>query len=326
MPDIIYDYSFLKNKKRSVRKQAQLLKRRLRRQGIPFVNHPSLVTKVSSKRSFAAAMHQEGLNHPETKDFSPKNLAYLLNKFGRVFIKPNYGSGGKGIMIVEKGVTSYKLTVNLPKEAELFKDGIYEPISDVSTYMRVRFEDLDTIEMFDLIQTIIDLYFDQYHHDYTVQPGISGICLRGKSFDLRVTTQRDGSNEIKVTGAFLRVGGNISQGGYFAPISLISELVGEDAENLLQSAFQLALAAHSSLEEPSHGKTFAELGCDIVFDQEGKAFIIETNAKPGYINIFDQHERQLFGADHATIVKQLRAMDDTRNRTLLDYSLYLKAS
>ena len=328
LPNLIYDYSFLKNRKKSRKKMANALKHKLKEQGIPFMNDPSLVSKVSSKKEFAVAMKQAELSHPETHNYSEKNISDLLEKYGFVFVKPTYGSGGKGILKIERDATQknkFNLAVNLPKNAILPKQVFIEPISDVSLFRKAHFKDVDYFELLLIIHYLKNNFFQQFQDNYIVQQGIRSFSLSGKKCDLRVTTQRNEDNKIVITGSILRVGENISQGGYFANPSIILEFAQGETEKLINDAYKLALRAHAAMESLIPGKYFAELGSDIVFDKSMSPVIIEANAKPGYISIFENYGQQLMDGKAGELHRYLTNMDQMRNKTILGYSFYLKS-
>ena len=328
MPHFVYDYSFLKNKKNNKKKQGKKLRRKLIKQtGIYFLNNPDLVTKVSNKRTFASAMQAANLNHPDTYDFNEQNLVALLLKNDLVFVKPIHGSGGKGIFMIERSKSDenkFNLSVNLPKTVGLFEEGDYETISDFSSFHKVSFKNLDIIPMLSLMQTIGKTIFNYSQDKYVVQQGIYCATLAGRKFDLRVNTQRNQNNEVQVTSSMVRVGGNISQGGYFAKPKIISQFAGGHSEKLIRSAYELALASHAAIEKLEPGKYMAELGVDIIFDDKGIPVVIEANAKPGYISIFKFIDQQFTGIDSDGVFKELIDMDQLRNSVLLDYMQFLK--
>jgi glutathione synthase/RimK-type ligase-like ATP-grasp enzyme len=91
---------------------------RLRNQGIHFINFP-LYRQANKLQNYEYlnSLDQLKSHVPPTKRLSFEHLNSFIQQYGKVIIKPIYGSKGRGITIIEKDQVSIRLPNFLRKIA-----------------------------------------------------------------------------------------------------------------------------------------------------------------------------------------------------------------
>lgn len=220
---------------------------------------------------------------PETRLASVRNLAHMLNRFETVFVKPVFGSGGKGIASIRRWRGGY----------------VVERVG----HPRVRVSSLAGA-----IAALGGL-----NRRYLIQQGLKLNYLRGSTFDIRAIVQKNGEGKWQISGKAVRAGrrGNITSnlhtGGraHSVPSVLQYCFPGRAAE-IEGEIDNVAIRVAEVMNK--HAGPLCDLGLDMGVDIEGKVWLIEVNSKPGrkvFLQIGDREGRQ-------------RAV-----RTLMEYAKYL---
>lgn len=194
---------------------------------------------------------------PPTYPFNQKRLSAMLARYGMVYVKPDAGSLGIGVMRVEKN------------------GGTYRYQSGVRTFTFPTFE-----KLYQSIQSRCS------SKRYLIQKGVHVLRHKGNPFDFRVMIQKKPSGGWECTGTAGRVAHplkavtNGSQGGtIFKANLLIEPKYGTEATtSLLQKMEQIAqlTAAQFSCSYPAMN----ELGLDIAIDRRLNPWILEVNTHP----------------------------------------------
>jgi len=185
----------------------------------------------------------------------------MLEKYGRIVVKPVNGHQGIGIVYVEKN--PYGIRVVEEEYNQL----------------------LTTEEFAELIKSKIA------EEPFLAQPYIRGITKDGKSCDFRLHVQKNQQGIWVFTAGYVRVaqGGsivcNISRGGYTNYLEPFLEYeYGERGREFIPKLeeFALGLANHlDNIHEKTFNESLDELGIDIGIDENERIWLYEVNWRPG---------------------------------------------
>ena len=194
---------------------------------------------------------------PETRRMNEQSLRSMLNRYSMVYVKPDAGSGGKGVMRVERvnGLYSYQ-----------------------------------TEEKKRTFASFASLYRSLLRHKrkrpYLVQRGIRLLKYKGRRFDIRVMVQRNLRRTWETTGMIGRVAHprkivtNYHNGGKPMEVrTLLKPLV--SGKSLSRIEKRLSMAGYDAAKALS--RTYPGLGmvgADIGLDADFHPWIIELNTNP----------------------------------------------
>lgn len=207
------------------------------------------------------------LHLPDTElTHNYEQIKAFIDLYDSIILKPTLLSRGRGICIISKDNTSYKVFD-------------YRNRDIVETQLN------SEEELKNFFETNKD-FFNQY----LIQQHLKLAKVNGGAFDIRVVMQKEKINEWKCTGIECRVAGekilltNISRGGY--ALTLDNALDGafpnelEKQNTIKENLNALCLKLCKSLESTGHH--FAEFGMDIAVDENGSLWIIEVNVFPSF--------------------------------------------
>ncbi|MNW27502.1 Endospore coat-associated protein YheD [compost metagenome] len=184
----------------------------------------------------------------------------------RLFLKPQAGTHGKGVLAVMSS-----------------PDGMYLSVAGRNHRNQsfcLRFQDRDTA---------ID-WVDEYvaGQRYIVQPFLDLAGRKGRPFDVRALVQKNRAGVWTLTGLVVREGSspegltsNLHGGGSAHPaLAYLKGLFGpEAAATLVQELETLALKLPHLLE--AHYGSLGELGIDFGVDTSRRIWLLEVNSRPG---------------------------------------------
>jgi hypothetical protein len=193
---------------------------------------------------------------PRTCLYTSKNLQMMLSRYGMVVLKPVRGTGGRGIIKVEKNKKGYKLTYQSNKHS-------YRNFSSLLTGIKAK----------------------SYRRSYLIQRGIHLATIGGRPIDYRVKYVKvNGVWNIRaMVGRLARPGlfvTNLCRGGTLMTAaqgirrSLSSRVVG----SMKREMRQLTRASTSELER--HYPGIGQLGYDYGIDRNGHIWMLEVNTRP----------------------------------------------
>ncbi|GED73141.1 hypothetical protein BRE01_68430 [Brevibacillus reuszeri] len=208
-------------------------------------------------------------NVPSTKWYSKSTLKAMLERYKMVYVKPNTGTGGSGVMRVEKSGGHYKY--QLKTTARTFKS-------------------------FDSLASFIDK--KKKNRSYIIQRGVNLLQYNGRSFDLRVMVQKNPKGKWETTGVIGRLGHpkkiitNVCKGGSSKPVEL---LLGKNVNNLSQCKQRLrSLGTRTARQLNSAYKNLKEIGLDVGVDRYLKEWVIEVNTRPAIYGFKSLKDKSIY--------------------------------
>jgi hypothetical protein len=203
----------------------------------------------------------ELLRHlPETHWLKTSVANRMLKSYSTIFIKPNGGSGGTGIIRVRKKTSS---------PGYEFRSGR-------------RLKIVSSASMYKELQT-----YQKSRKKYIVQRGLKLARYKGRIFDIRMFLQKPPSGWT-VSGMAARVAGahlivtNHHQGGYGKPLDKVLMHIFENNNSKVKE-YIYQLKKISLIMAHTLDKRFSdicELGIDLGIDTDGRVWIIEANSRP----------------------------------------------
>lgn len=323
LPEAVYDYSFYAPKHNSSAKdqasslalfeKAAALKEDLKNHQIPFYMKKKAYLLVKDKLQFAAFAEKENLSHPQTLKFSKENFKTMLSKHKIIYLKPQKGFQGYGIVIIKKIADDY-VSISYRRK---------DPLSDNMISVQIdKLLSADAYEKF----LVIKRELKTEKEAYLIQEGINYLNLNGRQTHFRVMTQRGKDGILHFVECIAKVGGNVSEGGKsYRTDKVLKNLESSSRsyEQMMDSLKEQSLKTHLMVEKYS-ASLIGELGSDLVLDKKGKAVVIETNNKPGLL-YFDRLEDIANRSEYHKETAKKAAIK--RENHILDYGIFLsKAS
>lgn len=194
---------------------------------------------------------------PHTEKLQRSTLAAMLSRYGMVYVKPEKGTFGNGVMRVEQAAGGFKYQAGTNIRSFTSYDAMYD----------------------DLKKTIKG-------RSYLVQKGIHLLKHRGRKFDIRVMVQKNPNNRWEATGIIGRVAHprkvvtNFHNGGTLKPAALLLSSYMDTVEKtgFFNSLKVLGVRVASRLESRYPG--IKEIGLDIAVDRSKHAWVLEVNTCP----------------------------------------------
>nr|WP_238357867.1 YheC/YheD family protein [Cohnella zeiphila] len=259
-PNMIYDRCRIQRSKRF----EQLLAFRKKYGHLTFLNRP-LRNKWTVYRTLGkVAAFRPHL--PATRLYtSSDDVNALLAKYPLVYLKPINGTGGRGILRIEKMRNGTLLLQGRDHSRR-----IIEP-------MRISRDRLSA----ELRK------WEKKGEKYIAQQGLNIKLPNGRVHDYRMLVQKNGSGEWEVTGCAGRVGpprsitSNLHGGGEAAPMNaLLRRWVGSEAalRQIRETAERFGISVARHLE--STYDALCELALDLAIDRSGRVWLLEVNPKP----------------------------------------------
>ncbi|MCZ8513443.1 YheC/YheD family protein [Paenibacillus filicis] len=196
---------------------------------------------------------------------SLKDLSQMLKKYPIVYMKPKNGTGGRGIVRLQR----------LGSSQIVWMEG-RDPSRRILPQQKIHIRQIPA-----------KLSSWKLEELYLVQQGIPLALKDGRVHDFRMLVQKDGSGEWQVTGCAGRIGprlsvtSNLHGGGTAVPMEiLLRNRFGteEKVREIKKDAYALGLRVVKQLE--SKFGALCEAGIDLAIDPKGDIWLLEVNPKP----------------------------------------------
>ncbi|MEK3732802.1 MULTISPECIES: YheC/YheD family protein [Paenibacillus] len=215
---------------------------------------------------------------PTTRRYSIEALRELLAAHTVVYIKPDRGTYGIGVMSVEI----------VPPEKSSENSDLQDSQSiaeSASPSYRLRYEQKkETFSSIEALHKTLKSLINK--REYLAQQGIDLLRFEGRPFDLRVLTQKTPTGQWATTGIIGRVAAknkivtNHHSGGIVKHFkTLMSEhMNAEEIENIRQELKILGVNVAAQLQK-SYPR-LKEIGLDVAIDSRWNIWILEVNTRP----------------------------------------------
>lgn len=195
---------------------------------------------------------------PLTKTYNRASLRSMLNTYKMVFVKPDTGSGGHGVIKVLQQGNVYKYQLQTANRRFLTFQQMADSIAKHTSRRK-----------------------------YLVQQGVHLLRYKNRPFDLRIMVQLNAKKRWETTGIVGRCANdrkivtNICQGGDPVPVhTMLNGYFKNPAQKILfiRSLRRIGtlIAGHLSRTYPR----LIEIGVDVGIDNRKKPWIIEVNTRP----------------------------------------------
>lgn len=211
---------------------------------------------------------------PETAIFTAGSLTRMLNRYNTVYVKPDHGNHGTGVMRVWRSKAGGKYSVQSGSRTRSYGSvGALYTALQAARIGRQR---------------------------YLVQRGIRLCRYEGRPFDLRIMVQSNPEQKWEVTGMLARVAGsrgvvtNVRHGGSVVSMDRVCRSIGMNLSQIAALRGRLRkVGLRTSSAMLRRFKRIKELGLDVGLDESRRPWIIEVNTSPDlslFLRVKDHRE------------------------------------
>lgn len=268
-----------------------------------FLNPSALSDLLTNKFAFAELLNKSGIATIPTVLMEKGDVQQALNLLKAhnfIYLKPTYGSRGRGIIVIENAATAYALHY------------------DNTTTSISNDEQLQSV----LTSLIANT-------SYIAQPRVNYHLYNGSPYDIRVLVQNRGNAQYIISGEAVRIGkqaswvSNLDAGGTAIPVDDLKEFYestyGDNFEDTITKARSICLRSTYALHQ-QYGE-FCEVAYDIILSSDKGPLILEANARPSRwsFNVIAASYK-----DNPTVFQQYRDVRKTTVSMPLLYAEQLK--
>lgn len=207
---------------------------------------------------------------PNTEPYSGQALQQFLDTYKVIYVKPAIGSVGIGVARIEKMGSEYHF---------------------ISSKMR---KILTRPRLLQVVRKWVG------NKRFLIQQGIPLARFEGKTYDIRVSVQKNGEREWTVSGMVAKVANqknklsNLSRGGRAYPLNTVMQkaFTPEEQVQIFRRIEEAAIDIARTYGR--HFPSLADLGMDMGIDQNGHPFLIEVNVRDQRYSFFKAGERGMF--------------------------------
>jgi hypothetical protein len=208
---------------------------------------------------------------PATMRFNQASLRTMLDRFGMVYVKPEFGTFGKGVMRVERSKQTFR----------------YQTGKRIRTFSSVP-------PLYDAILK------DTRGKRYLVQRGVHLLKYNGRRFDLRVMVQLNMKKKWETTGIIGRLAAprkivtNYHNGGTPMPVQRLfsPHLSRKGIVSKVRSLESMGVRAGAAMKRKFPG--VCEIGVDVGMDRTFTPWILEVNTRPDPYIFLKLPDRSIF--------------------------------
>jgi glutathione synthase/RimK-type ligase-like ATP-grasp enzyme len=259
IPRYIYDRCFYKNDERS-KKSKPIVQWLKNRPDTEFLGY-GLPSKFDIYQVLANDFDLSAYTPATEKVTSAPEVIKSLLKHKQILLKPEFGSQGKGIIVLSLENGQIKLVTQ--HREHLFTKLFIKP-----GHFKLWFQKLLEVQ------------------PYLLQPFLSLQNEENKPFDIRILLHKNKDGIWAECGRGVRIGqtgniiSNISGGSTICSYDEWKKALTSNQLTLLESDLATILQQIPFLLEQQFGRLF-ELGIDIGVAKDGSVWILDTNSKPG---------------------------------------------
>ncbi|XEC96448.1 YheC/YheD family protein [Paenibacillus tarimensis] len=259
-PHMIYDRCRIQRSHRF----EQLKKFRVRYQHMKFLNRPMRNKWTVYRTLISDNRFRPHLPHTRIVEGS-RDISEMLERYPLLYLKPINGTGGRGILRIEKQRGRTWLIQGRDLSRKIIRP---ERVSSSA-----------------ILRKVAAWYSEDRR--YLIQQGIQLKLPSGRVHDYRMLAQKNGSGRWEITGCAGRVGppgsitSNLHGGGKAAPMhELLMNWIGSETkvDQIKLEAARLGVEISEYLDL-SYGH-LCELALDLAIDQTGHIWLLEVNPKP----------------------------------------------
>ncbi|GAA0133678.1 hypothetical protein YSY43_05180 [Paenibacillus sp. YSY-4.3] len=204
---------------------------------------------------------------PDTKRLlDPGTLELMIKIYGHLYLKPECGKAGKGIMLLQydpEHEKPYRLTI----QGQKYRHIVYRTAKLDLLWRRIKRE--------------------MKRAPYVMQEAIQLATYRDRNFDLRILVQKTGKGAWMVTGVGARLAGakrittHVPQGGSIeSPEKLLTPTFGSEMTTSILNRLKSNAVLIAKQIEKSSKHVLGEMSMDLGIDMEGNMWFFEANSKP----------------------------------------------
>jgi hypothetical protein len=273
LPKVIYDRCYYLNSKHYTEYKSAILKI----DKDPHIRFLGRALGGKAKTYEILKQHEEMLPFlPETKRYqSESDVVSFLSDHGKIVLKPNGGSHGRGIVAIEKHPNYFEVR----ERSQLNNPFHYKIKSEIK----------------------LRLWIKKFVGEtrYIIQPFLELTTQDNRPFDVRILVQKNGNLEWETTGLAVRIGksntitSNLHGGGQATTLEpfLDENYPMEMIPDITEQINRISTLTPPLIEE-NHGPLL-ELGLDVGIDRKGSLWLLEVNSKPGRTIFLKTGEKEI---------------------------------